>query len=234
MTIEKWLAVAGFEGLYEVSNLGRVRSLDHVTIDTIGRSKAFKGRVLQSTMSGGERYRYATVSLSGQSFRVHHLVLTAFIGPRPDGMEGCHGPAGPSDNRLSNLRWDTHVANVRDTLRDGTHPHASKRFCPQGHEYTPDNIYRSKGGRARTCKHCTLNPGGTRNGHTGQDYGAYNRSKTHCKHGHEFTPENTRRHTRGGRRCLACDTRNNRNRAKKKTKTTPTLRIINQEALSGA
>ena len=52
---------------------------------------------------------------------VHHLVLEAFVGPRPEGTEACHDPdRDPSNNRLSNLRWDTPKANGQDRVRHGT------------------------------------------------------------------------------------------------------------------
>ena len=50
---------------------------------------------------------------------IHHLVLESFVGPRPDGMECCHGPDGASDNRLENLRWGTPEENDQDKLLHG-------------------------------------------------------------------------------------------------------------------
>lgn len=58
-----------------------------------------------------------------QSLLVHHLVLTAFVGPRPDGMDACHFPdRDPKNNRLSNLRWDTRYGNTADKVAHGTMP----------------------------------------------------------------------------------------------------------------
>ena len=52
---------------------------------------------------------------------IHRLVLEAFVGPCPPGMEGCHDPdRDPSNNRLPNLRWDTRRANCADAIRHGT------------------------------------------------------------------------------------------------------------------
>lgn len=52
---------------------------------------------------------------------VHHLILEAFVGPCPDGMEGCHFPdRDPTNNRLDNLRWDTKKANHADAIAHGT------------------------------------------------------------------------------------------------------------------
>lgn len=55
-----------------------------------------------------------------ESFLVHRLVLTAFVGPCPEGMEGCHEDGDPSNNRATNLRWDTHKNNQLDMHKHGT------------------------------------------------------------------------------------------------------------------
>jgi len=73
--------------------------------------------------------RYLLVSLRADEGRgkliqryVHRLVLEAFVGPCPPGMEGCHNDGNPLNNTPSNLRWDTHAANHADTRRHGTMP----------------------------------------------------------------------------------------------------------------
>lgn len=58
---------------------------------------------------------------------VHRLILEAFVGSCPEGMEACHWNDDPTDNRLENLRWDTHRANGADMVRNGHHGGAS---CP--------------------------------------------------------------------------------------------------------
>lgn len=60
------------------------------------------------------------VELDRKHFFVHQLVLLAFIGPRPEGMECCHNNGDHTDNRLSNLRWDTHDSNMKDREKHGT------------------------------------------------------------------------------------------------------------------
>jgi len=65
---------------------------------------------------------YHRVSLRSQSFLVHRLVILAFIGPCPDGMECCHWNDIPSDNQIANLRWATHEDNGKDSIRNGKAP----------------------------------------------------------------------------------------------------------------
>ena len=60
---------------------------------------------------------------------IHHLVLEAFVGPRPKGMEGCHENGVYLDCRLSNLRWDTHKNNEKDKYRHGTVLRGEKNGC---------------------------------------------------------------------------------------------------------
>lgn len=57
---------------------------------------------------------------------VHRLVLETFVGPCPVGQEGCHINGDPFDNRLVNLRWDTHVGNMNDRNSHGTAPKGSR------------------------------------------------------------------------------------------------------------
>lgn len=81
------------------------------------------------TGKGGSR-AYICFS-TGDMIQVPHLVLEAFIGPRPEGKECCHDNGNPIDNRIVNLRWDTHASNMQDKSRHGTetvgerHPRSS-------------------------------------------------------------------------------------------------------------
>lgn len=63
---------------------------------------------------------YLGVSISGKMLRVHRLVLLAWVGPPPEGTEACHNNGIPWDNRVENLRWDTHRRNLHDMVRHGT------------------------------------------------------------------------------------------------------------------
>jgi hypothetical protein len=66
-----------------------------------------------------DRRGYLRVKVSGRRRYVHKIVLLAFVGPCPEGRECCHNDGDPANNRLENLRWDTHRANVGDTERHG-------------------------------------------------------------------------------------------------------------------
>lgn len=116
--VEKWLAVVGYEGLYEVSDLGRVRSLTY--------GKRWPGprkepRLLKCTPVGPESYPRASLVKDGieTPTYVHDLVLTAFVGIRPDGLLCRHYDGNPQNNTLGNLLWGTYEANSRDTMRHG-------------------------------------------------------------------------------------------------------------------
>lgn len=151
-----WLPVTGWEGYYEVSSEGEVRSLDRYVTLSNGGKRRYKGKRLSP---GVNRHGYPTVALTRpgkrQTMKVHRMVLTAFVGPCPDGMEACHNNGDRGDARLANLRWDTPSNNQRDRRRHGTDHQVNKTHCPQGHEYTPENtkVIPSRP-TARYCRQC--------------------------------------------------------------------------------
>lgn len=150
---EAWRYVLGFEGLYEVSDHGRVRSVERVVAHGSHR-KTLRGGVLRgSTQSSGHLQVHLYRARRRTHRLVHRLVLEAFVGPPGDAMEACHRDGDPSNNQVANLYWGTRSDNNRDAVRHGTHHNASKTHCVNGHEFTPENTYlRTKGGRdCRTC-----------------------------------------------------------------------------------
>lgn len=114
---------------FEVSSWGRVRSARRF-VCRMSRSGAMHpmrvgGKILTPSLKkSGSRPVALRVTLSVSGVRlyryVHRLVLEAFVGPAPEGTEGCHFDGNPLNNNLSNLRWDTHASNYLDSVRHGT------------------------------------------------------------------------------------------------------------------
>lgn len=154
-TAETWCPVPEFEGRYEVSDQGRVRSLDmRIGAGSPTGTRLLRGRVLKQYADQGYARVVLTVNGKRHMRTVHRLVAAAFLGPRPDGMETCHNNGDSLDNRVENLRYDTHSENQLDVVRHGRHNAAKRTHCKHGHEYTPENIYRRPGTRARLCREC--------------------------------------------------------------------------------
>lgn len=121
VTEEIWKDIPGYEGRYQVSSLGRVKSLErkvrsvcHYTGEDFYRTVPEK--ILRP---GSARTGHVSVVLGHgvPGSLVHQLVLLAFVGPRPDGCDVCHINGDPTDNRLENLRYDTRKENILDVYR---------------------------------------------------------------------------------------------------------------------
>jgi hypothetical protein len=121
MCTETWKDVIGYEGLYAVSNLGRVKRLRRVVDrnNQWGKHKLeLKERILRGSIN---KQGYVIVELLGSvRVGVHRLVLESFVGPCPDGMFGRHLDGNPANNRIDNLRWGSVTENNRDKILHGT------------------------------------------------------------------------------------------------------------------
>lgn len=156
---ERWAPIKGYEGAYEVSSLGQIRSLP----GHYRHAKILKPGTI------GKGYQGVSLCLDGKvkGFYVHHLVAAAFIGPRPEGLDVCHNNGDQTDNRIENLRYDTVNGNMRDSIAHGTHRSVGRTHCIHGHEMTEENTYRetrmSSDGyvkhrrRCRICLHVSKN-----------------------------------------------------------------------------
>lgn len=122
MGTEKWETVTGYEGRYEVSSKGRVRSVSRTATYITGKRAIVRGRVLSQSRRQGKCNTICLMDADGarKTMPIHRLVLNAFVGPRPGGMVCCHNNGNPHDNRLKNLRWDTQTNNHLDKRRHGT------------------------------------------------------------------------------------------------------------------
>jgi hypothetical protein len=118
---EVWKDVVGYEGRYEVSNFGRVKSLENVINQSRGirvRKECFlKGS--PNSVSGHIRVNLRKDGKT-KTKHIHALVLTSFIGDCPTNMEGCHDDGDTNNNYLTNLRWDTRRGNMKDRRLHGT------------------------------------------------------------------------------------------------------------------
>ena len=135
--MREWRPIPLFEGLYEASDDGFVRSLDRKVTGVWGRSKlpqarTHKGLVL-SAYENKERggYRYVNLRKDGRQHlrRVARLVAAAFLGPCPSGMVVCHNNGIANDDNIKNLRYDTPKANSYDQWNHGTKLYGDKSPC---------------------------------------------------------------------------------------------------------
>ena len=125
---------------YEVSELGIVRRKPHVVPDKRYGERNLPERFLKLIK---DKDGYYLVRLSHRLAFVHVLVLEAFVGPRPEGMQCCHNNGIADDNKLKNLRWDTPRNNVRDRKLHGTYQydqrnpnykHGNSFYCKKNRE----------------------------------------------------------------------------------------------------
>lgn len=115
---ETWRQIPGHPG-YEVSDHGRVRSVDRYVETTNGQRRFYRGQMLRP---GRAKSKHVTVAIGkGNSQYVHTLVLTAFVGPCPPGHECLHKDDIHDDNRLERLRWGTRSENMLEAWANGRH-----------------------------------------------------------------------------------------------------------------
>ena len=133
---ELWLPIPEWEGFYEASNWGRIKSLARLVMMKNGQPKTLRERILKPAF---DAYGYAIVSLSrsnvAKTVTIHSLVARTFLGPRPEGLLVLHGPSGYLDNSIGNLSYGTPKQNKADELRDGTRlfgvKHGRSKLSPE-------------------------------------------------------------------------------------------------------
>lgn len=140
--IEQWRPVPGFEGRYEVSDHGQVRSLDQRVRHGRGATtRLHRGRILSPSSASDGRRRVILYGVAPRATcLVSVLVLKAFVGSAPPGHECCHYDGDASNDRLTNLSWGTRSRNILDRVRHGTHNMASRSHCPRGHLLAEPNL----------------------------------------------------------------------------------------------
>ena len=141
---EQWTPAPGYEGIYEVSDQGNVRSLDRFVDNGQGGTSRLKGKTLKpGSTPTGYLFVYLCVEGKPKRFYVHRLVMAAFVGNAPPEHEVCHWNDIKTDNRLENLRYGTRSENRRDLIRNGRHAKVEKTHCPRGHLLAMPNLVAS-------------------------------------------------------------------------------------------
>lgn len=122
---EVWKTIKGYEGLYEVSNKGQVKSLKRVVCAKNSTKPYVIDQKILKQAPNNQGYQTVCLSKNGKSktFKVHALVALAFLGKRPDKQEIRHGKKGKLNNSVSNLSYGTHEDNEKDKIRDKTSNH---------------------------------------------------------------------------------------------------------------
>ena len=129
--IEIFKPVVGYEGLYEVSDLGNVRVLDRICKGTRGSDVLRKGKLMDINALGfGNGYKHIGLTKEGKKkrFFIHSLVIAAFIGSRPEGMDVSHKNGCRDDNRAVNLCYESHIENMARMHVHGTVACGTKRY----------------------------------------------------------------------------------------------------------
>jgi hypothetical protein len=152
---EEWRAVVGYEGLYEVSDQGRVRSLER-KVPRGSSMMQVRGKILSPAPDTSGHLHVGLSRLGHRtSVPVHKMVMMAFVGPRPEGKVTRHLDGDHRNNCLTNLVYGTHRENMIDIVRHGLHASAKKTHCKWGHPLSGDNLYVPPGDpNRRACWTC--------------------------------------------------------------------------------
>ncbi len=120
---EVWKPVVGFEGVYEVSSFGRIRSLRRTIRHGRTKAPSIRNGVMLCFGKQSSGHLFFQLPRPGGAFqttRVHRVVAAAFLGPCPPGLQVNHIDGNPANNRIENLEYCTHAENMRharDVLR---------------------------------------------------------------------------------------------------------------------
>lgn len=149
MSVEEWRPIPGYEGVYEVSSTGGVRTIARPMQRRNGRPYPVRAQTRKPVPN---RYGYMTVRLCHNGVdtphEIHALVALAFIGPRPAGMDVRHLDGNKLNNTAANLRYGTRSENIIDAVTHGTHGMARRTHCVKGHPFDAVNS------RQRVCRRC--------------------------------------------------------------------------------
>jgi hypothetical protein len=115
-TAEVWKPIPGFDGAFDASTHGRIR-----TNGRCAGTRCYPEKIMRPIpLASG--YLKVNLSLEGRvrQRRIHQLILETFVGPCPEGMEVRHLDGDRTNNRLDNVRWGTQQQNTEDKYRHGS------------------------------------------------------------------------------------------------------------------
>lgn len=161
---EEWRAVIGYEGSYEVSNKGRVKSLSRVVAVKDHRiqrkisEKILSRRVAKTGRSKGRNIVVLSKNALRENITVSALVLTTFVGVRPVYHEACHVDGDNTNDSIENLYWGTHLANMRDRDRHGKTIRGTDVHCAKLTEVEVKEIRKSASSHASLARQYFVAP----------------------------------------------------------------------------
>lgn len=117
--VEIWRDIPNYEGYYQASNLGRIRSLDRTVVSRDGRERFYRGGMMNGSVNKGYRQTTLRISGAGKTFKFSQIVAMAFLGHEPKGhtLVVDHINGDRSDNGVENLRIVSHRANISACFR---------------------------------------------------------------------------------------------------------------------
>jgi HNH endonuclease/NUMOD4 motif len=154
--VATWLPIPGWEGYYEVSDHGQIRSITRTITLSDGRVRTFYGQLLSAaTGEWGHQFVRLSHQLGDKMMSVHSAMMAAFVGPRPEGLVVCHTDGNAKNNVLPNLRYDTPRENTLDNVRNGSHHYAKRDECKWLHPFNELNTMPGVG-ESRNCRACWM------------------------------------------------------------------------------
>ena len=116
---EVWRDIPGYEGKYQASDQGRIRSVDRYVRCAHGAHRLMRGRVLRPAASKYDPHLTVVLGHGKNGSSVHKLVASTFLGQCPSGQEVRHLDGNPQNNNVSNLAYGTRAENICDVMRIG-------------------------------------------------------------------------------------------------------------------
>lgn len=119
--LDYWKDIPDYEGMYQASYSGNIRGLDRKKPFINNTKINIRGRIRKPfTDELGRKVLLLSKNKKQRRFRIHQLVMRAFVGFPKKGMCVCHNDGNPSNNHCPNLRYDTQKGNLKDRTKHGT------------------------------------------------------------------------------------------------------------------